>query len=233
MFISIDKRTMTVLHKHPSINVVLNLVYLEHPRGECSVSAVDHCIDDFSDLELKMMHQVYFEKRCDNMEKLKYELKKKIWLLPVNDVIPEEVARLAATVGVNDRKTYKYIKGQFSSFVNQSVIDHPVQTPRVMPDPPPAYIPKAYNPNLDISDDDPLPPRDEPKTERTAREPSGPSQRPKAGSSTGKVWDIADEVSQTITDAKALRKAVIDRCVQEGINQSTASVQFGKWKNSQ
>jgi dTDP-4-dehydrorhamnose 3,5-epimerase-like enzyme len=49
----------------------------------------------------------------------------------------------------------------------------------------------------------------------------------------GKVWDIADEISKTITDAKALRKSVIDRCVQEGINQSTASVQFGKWKNSQ
>ena len=42
-----------------------------------------------------------------------------------------------------------------------------------------------------------------------------------------------NEISKTITDAKALRKSVIDRCVQEGINQSTASVQFGKWKNSQ
>lgn len=232
MFVSIDKRTMTVLHKHPSINVVLNLVYLEHPRGECSVSAVDHCIDDFSEMELKMMYRAYFtdQKIPDNY---KYQLKKYICGIPVNDVIPEEVARLASTVGVNDRKTYKYVKGQFSSFMQPTIVDQPVQVPRYTPDPPPAYIPKPYNPNLDISDDDPLPPKDEPKQERAQREPSGPSQRPKAGSSTGKVWDIADEVSQTITDAKALRKAVIDRCVQEGINQSTASVQFGKWKNSQ
>lgn len=232
MFVSIDKRTMTVLHKHPSINVVLNLVYLEHPRGECSVSAVDHCIDDFSEMELKMMYRAYFTDQKIPPD-FKYQLKKHIWSLPVNDVIPEEVAKLASNVGVTDRKVYKYIKGQFSSFVNQAVVDHPIAAPRHVPDPPPAYIPKAYNPNLDISDDDPLPPRDEPKAERVTREPSGPSQRPKAGSSTGKVWDIADEVCKTISDAKALRKAVIDRCVQEGINQSTASVQFGKWKNSQ
>lgn len=232
MFVSIDKRTMMVLHKHPSINVVLNLVYLEIPRGECSVCAVDHCIDDFSELELKMMYRAYFADQKIPAD-FKYQLKKHIWLLPVNDVIPEEVARLASTVGVNDKKTYKYVKGQFSSFMTQTVIDHTVQTPRHIPEPPPAYIPKPYNPNLDINDDDPLPLKDEPKQERTPREPSGPSTRPKAGSSTGKVWDIADDVSKTITDAKALRKAVIDRCVQEGINQSTASVQFGKWKNSQ
>lgn len=120
MFVSIDKRTMTVLHKHPSINVVLNLVYLEHPRGECSVSAVDHCIDDFSEMELKMMYRAYFmdQKIPDNY---KYQLKKYICGIPVNDVIPEEVAKLASTVGVNDRKTYKYVKGQFSSFMQPSI----------------------------------------------------------------------------------------------------------------
>lgn len=67
--------------------------------------------------------------------------------------------------------------------------------------------------------------------------PSGPATRPKAGTSTGKVWDFADEESAKVGAAdrtgKAVRAAVIRRCELEGINPSTASVQFGKWKASQ
>jgi hypothetical protein len=63
--------------------------------------------------------------------------------------------------------------------------------------------------------------------------PSGPATRPKAGTSTGKVWDLADALAAKHTDAKALRKAVIEACEAEGINASTASVQFGKWKSAQ
>lgn len=67
--------------------------------------------------------------------------------------------------------------------------------------------------------------------------PSGPATRPKAGSSTGRVWDIADEESAKYGAAdrtgKEVRRVVIARCEAEGINPSTASVQFGKWKSSQ
>lgn len=68
--------------------------------------------------------------------------------------------------------------------------------------------------------------------------PSGPATRPKAGTSTGKVWDIADELYATTVagqgkDLKTLRADVMARCEAEGINPSTASVQFGKWKASQ
>jgi hypothetical protein len=72
---------------------------------------------------------------------------------------------------------------------------------------------------------------------------SGPPARPKPGTSTGKVWEFADTaLAAAIKDGdprevaindKALRKAVISLCEAEGINASTASVQFGKWKSSQ
>lgn len=64
---------------------------------------------------------------------------------------------------------------------------------------------------------------------------SGPAKRPKPGSATGKVWDIADKVLESSGYGpydKALRNLVVAECVKEGINSSTAATQFGKWKGS-
>lgn len=248
MYISLNMKDMRVMHKHPSINVVSNLVYLEAPKEPCNVSALDMCLYKLTDLELKMLY-----KNTIGDDKYPPELAKILLgyiaaYVPVTDVIPEELARFAATVGPNDKKTYKYVKGQFSSFVSPTVLDHPVTTPRHYPDPPPAFFPKKPSILDNLSDDDPLPTAEDiakfdatfdvkgQKTERTPRAPRnpsvGPSSRPKAGSTTGKVWDIADELFATIKDDKQLRKAVIERCTKEGINSSTTSVQFGKWRAS-
>lgn len=63
------------------------------------------------------------------------------------------------------------------------------------------------------------------------RAPAGPANRPKPGSATGKVWDIADEQRAANPDAdkKALRALVKNAATAEGINPSTVSVQYGKW----
>lgn len=72
-----------------------------------------------------------------------------------------------------------------------------------------------------------------PPAKRAPAAPSGPATRPKGGS-TARVWELADlELSELGSiDMKALRKAVIAACEAEGINSSTASVQYGKWKSS-
>lgn len=57
--------------------------------------------------------------------------------------------------------------------------------------------------------------------------------RPKAGSTTGRVWEICDAAlaaAGTIQDWKAFKKSVLLLGVNEGINESTCSVQFGKWR---
>ena len=229
MFVSIDMKEMKVIHKHPSCNVVLNLVYLECPKSECHVSSIDMCLKDKTELELKMLYR--------NMiggEKFPPDLRKVVLdhifnKVPINDVIPEEVARLASNVGATDRKVYKYIKGQFSSFVNPSIFQNEQEAPKTYAPAPPPYFAKKASVLDTLKDDDPLPPKDE-YVPRAPRENSGFSDRPKAGSTTGKVWDIADNLSITITDDKALRKSVIAECEAQGINKSTASVQFGKWK---
>jgi hypothetical protein len=53
--------------------------------------------------------------------------------------------------------------------------------------------------------------------------------RPKDGTTTGQVWEIADKLSAD-TQKPAVRKAVVDACHERGINTSTASTQYGKWR---
>lgn len=53
--------------------------------------------------------------------------------------------------------------------------------------------------------------------------------RPKAGTKTGRVWEIADAQSEN-KGAPALRKDVLEECVSEGINQATAATQYGRWR---
>lgn len=55
--------------------------------------------------------------------------------------------------------------------------------------------------------------------------------RPRAGTSTGKVWDVCDKLQKKYTKKNKTvpRKEVVAACVEEGVNKSTAGVQFGKW----
>lgn len=56
-----------------------------------------------------------------------------------------------------------------------------------------------------------------------------PLARPKKTSLTGIVWEIADALYKKAGDTFPDRKAVIDACVAEEINQSTAATQYAKW----
>jgi hypothetical protein len=61
--------------------------------------------------------------------------------------------------------------------------------------------------------------------------PATPSAKPKGTSTTGRVWEIAS--SLVVGKALPDRKAVVAACEAEGINPSTASTQYGKWRHSQ
>ena len=52
--------------------------------------------------------------------------------------------------------------------------------------------------------------------------------RPKEGSKTGRVWALADKISAE-KQAPADRGTVIDQATAQGINEATASTQFGRW----
>lgn len=53
--------------------------------------------------------------------------------------------------------------------------------------------------------------------------------RPKDGTTTARVWSIADEISSRKGEP-ADRKTVIEQVVAEQINSSTGATQYGKWR---
>lgn len=56
--------------------------------------------------------------------------------------------------------------------------------------------------------------------------------RPGPGTRTGRVWEVADEITRE-TGRRASRGAVIDRIVAEAGNPATASTQYQYWKVAQ
>lgn len=52
--------------------------------------------------------------------------------------------------------------------------------------------------------------------------------RPKAGSLTGRVWEIADAISNA-QKSPAERSHVIEEGEKAGLNASTVTTQYGKW----
>lgn len=55
--------------------------------------------------------------------------------------------------------------------------------------------------------------------------------RPKEGTTTRRVWDICDEMKKDFNEIPK-KYEVVDSCVKEGINPSTASTQYSKWRNA-
>lgn len=54
--------------------------------------------------------------------------------------------------------------------------------------------------------------------------------RPRPGTITGRVWEIADHLEQETR--QATREAVVKTCISEGININTASTQYSHWQNA-
>lgn len=53
--------------------------------------------------------------------------------------------------------------------------------------------------------------------------------RPNPNTKTGRVFEIADEIS-AIEGAPAKRGDVLKVCDEEGINKATAATQYGRWR---
>ena len=72
-----------------------------------------------------------------------------------------------------------------------------------------------------------------PKPARPKKEKSA-DVAPKKTSTCGYVWDICakHKAATPAADDKTLRAAIMAECEHEGINKSTAAVQYGKWKSS-
>ena len=74
------------------------------------------------------------------------------------------------------------------------------------------------------------------KPEPKSKQSGGIPTRPKAGTMTARVWEAADwlysQQESKDCNAKSLRDEVVKVCVDNGVNGSTASTQFAKWKKA-
>lgn len=53
--------------------------------------------------------------------------------------------------------------------------------------------------------------------------------RPKAGTKTGIVWELADKISAKNKE-EASRKEVLAACEKKNLNPATAATQYGRWR---
>jgi len=53
--------------------------------------------------------------------------------------------------------------------------------------------------------------------------------RPKPGTKTGRIWEIADELSAQLGHPVPRRK-VLEAAINEGMNPATAATQYGRWR---
>ncbi len=69
----------------------------------------------------------------------------------------------------------------------------------------------------------------EPKSEPVVKDNKNGVTRPRAGTTTGRIWEISDDLSRKV-GAPAKRSDVMDTAKSEGINLSTAATQYGRWR---
>lgn len=67
------------------------------------------------------------------------------------------------------------------------------------------------------------------KAPRVKNEQQNGVSKPKAGTKTGRVWEISNELSAA-QGSPAARKDVIERASAEGINPATIATQYGRWR---
>ena len=70
--------------------------------------------------------------------------------------------------------------------------------------------------------------RTQPFFRRLGSTDARPGTKPASGTTTRRVWDIADEITAK-TQRPALRQEVLNAVKKEGINQNTASTQYSRW----
>ena len=66
------------------------------------------------------------------------------------------------------------------------------------------------------------------KEPRTKNETQNGVSKPASGTKTGRVWEIADEIS-ALKQRPALREEVMGACEEEGINRGTIATQYARW----
>lgn len=250
MYLLIDRERLCVLYKHSSMNVLSNLMHIELPHHAGILIGLEPDNANFgslSDYELKLMHESLCGQKFQGFDNplLVRTVHALLMALPESEIDAAEAEAQAQCISMEDLGNYKYVRGskvpskQQDLYKGQALTTAP--NPKLLLPPTPAKITQpasatqaaAVFPGIAQPVPKPAPrPAPDPSIPRPA---SVPSEAPKAGSKTGRVWEIAESIFQAAADKsdwKALRKQIVEACEAEEINSSTAGVQYGKWKQT-
>lgn len=238
MHVLIDREQMLVLYKHPKLSVLDNVRHIECPQSCAIVPYQDH-FGDLTDLELRLLYRNLCGQSFQGYARhhLEATLKMMCEALPESPINEYEALLQAMTIDMEDEDYYRYAPGSTEPSKQNVLFRAPAkQTQAIVIPCPPAPAPLPQSPENKAH----MAAYEAQKLARSVpREPrqSNPSTYvpPKGGSKTGRVWEIAEPIYEAApkpVDWKALRKQIVAACEAEGINSSTASVQYGKWKQT-
>lgn len=245
MYVLINRELLTVLYKNRHFSALDNIRHIECPETgtllTCVAEGKDTIFGTLTDLELRLLHRNLCGQSFDGYSRphLIATVAAMCMALPEDDINVYEAELQAMKIPFGDKEYYKFQPGSveplpvadlFYPLVKKTA---KLSIPFIPVEPPPLPTPqyKAL-----------LAQYDEHKAAKDAKEPraareSNPSTYvpPAGGSKTGRVWEIAEPIYQAAPDKtnwKEIRKAVVSACEAEGINSSTASVQYGKWRRT-
>jgi hypothetical protein len=241
MFILLDLEEMCVRYRHPNQNVLFNLMTIEFTNAAVACQADDDpaSFTRYTDLELKLLFQNLTGQKYTGYSR---EILVKTIIALIATIEPVQVNALelrAQSLHIKDEEQgfFKYVPGRVSptpmpdGYKPQALTARAGVAPIVTPNPPALTLPARATQAAATP---------APAPQRTANHT--PAEAPKAGGKTARVWEIADrqlqlqreanEKTGAALDLKALRKAVAAACEAEGVNPSTMSVQFSKWKST-
>lgn len=221
MYALLDKERMCVLYKHQDLGALMNLMHIEASEFSAVIVASRTPWDRFTDLELKTLYSNLCGQKYEgyNRDNLVHLINSYLDSLEVSKINVGEVAIQANSIGFSDDQYYRYLPGSSTPQVLNEVFKH-IPLTAVQ-----GFVPSA-TPTLPVK----TAPVRATQAATGITTPSAPS--PKGA--TGMVWVIADRILAEVgsADIKALRKAIVTACEAQGINPSTASVQYGKWRQT-
>jgi len=233
MFILIDKEQMCVRYKHHTQACLTNLMHIELSHVAASVIACDWpgAFAGFTDMELKLLYQNLCGQKYASYsrELLVQNVQAFCMSIEESKLNALELSLQAGYLSEGNDNFYKHRPGHNQPqalsevYTPAALTAVPGCVPIVTPTPTVNAAPASYTQTANAP------------IARTRPVSDGPPEQPKAGSKTGRVWEIAEMIWQKsgcASNIKAMRKEIIEACEGEGINSSTASVQFGKWKST-
>lgn len=240
MHLLIDRDNLTVLYKHPKLSAIDNVRHIECQQSCAIVDYRDGCFGTLTDLELRLLYKNLCGESFHGYARYHLEatLVKMADALEVSAINEVEAMLQAMSISDDDDEFYKYVPGSAEPLkVNVLFRATALKTaPLVLPLPPAPQAQQTPTPQaaaLFAAYEAQKLAKDVPRESRA----SNPSTYvpPKGGSKTGRVWEIAEPIYEAASkplDWKELRKQIVSACEAEGINGSTASVQYGKWKQT-